>query len=125
MDATVVFAHQNSVAEYPENAPFNPGPYPEYAFGQTDTNGNTVYDAVRALFLLAGLDKQNYDSASWNPLRGLINPGETVLLKPNLIKGSHSRDSNGWQYGNLFNTATDTIGGNGRISKITYKKDYN
>jgi len=36
-----------------------------------------------------GLDSQNYGKPNWNPLGGLIKPGETVLLKPNLIAHSH------------------------------------
>jgi uncharacterized protein (DUF362 family) len=47
---------------------------------------------------MAGLDASNYGTPAWNPLGSLINPGEIVLLKPNLVKENHPRDPNGWKY---------------------------
>jgi uncharacterized protein (DUF362 family) len=40
---------------------------------------------------LAGLDPRN-------PLARFISPGQTVLIKPNLVKESHPRDPSGWTY---------------------------
>src|SRR5205823_8929519 len=39
-----------------------------------------------------------FGKANWNPLATLIEPGETVLLKPNLVKEKHPRDPQGWKY---------------------------
>jgi uncharacterized protein (DUF362 family) len=86
-------------ARYPEHPPFHPGQaYPEYAFGEVAAEPNDVYDAVRETFRLAGLDPERYGTPEWNPLRGLVRPGETVLLKPNMVYELHPRDPEGWKY---------------------------
>lgn len=46
---------------------------------------NYVYDAIRQIFYLSGYDKKNYNTPRWNPLGQFISPGETILLKPNLV----------------------------------------
>lgn len=85
--------------EYPHAPPFHPhSGYAEYSFGETGREPNWVYDGVRAAFRLAGLDASRYGTRLWNPLGGLIRPGETILLKPNLIKECHPRDPAGWRY---------------------------
>jgi len=90
---------RSSVTSYPVEAPFHPQErYPEYEFHSISSAPNPVYDAVRLAFKIAGLDSTRYNTPNWNPLGGLINPGETVLLKPNLIKELHPRDPYGWQY---------------------------
>jgi uncharacterized protein (DUF362 family) len=53
---------------------------------------------VRGSFQLAGLDAAHFDTAEWNPLGDLIHPGETVLLKPNMVHQRHPRDPEGWRY---------------------------
>jgi uncharacterized protein (DUF362 family) len=86
-------------ARYPQQAPFHPGEaYPECPFPEVGSEPNDVYQAVRDTFRLAGLDAENYGTAAWNPLRGLVRPGETVLLKPNLVYELHPRDAQGWRY---------------------------
>jgi uncharacterized protein (DUF362 family) len=85
--------------KYPSTAPFHPHEsYPDYIFNETAAEDNLAYESVRQCFNLAGLDQQNYGTADWNPLRGLVCPGETVLLKPNLVKENHPRDADGWVY---------------------------
>jgi uncharacterized protein (DUF362 family) len=63
-------------------------------------------DNVKRCFGLAGLDPQN-------PLAPFISPGQTVLLKPNLVKESHPRDAEGWHYtitsGELIRAVTDHV----------------
>lgn len=54
-------------------------------------DGQSAADAVARAFQLAGLPAAN-------PLGGFIAPGQTVLLKPNLVKESHPRDPHGWRY---------------------------
>ncbi|MCA9951993.1 MAG: DUF362 domain-containing protein, partial [Anaerolineales bacterium] len=64
-------------------------------------------------FNLAGLDVANYGTADWNPLKELIKPGETVLLKPNLVKETHPRDPVGWTYvlthGSIIRAVADYV----------------
>ena len=99
MDQRTVSVYQTHDATYPHLAPFHPGfSYPEYTLGALATEPNPVYDAVRACFRLAGLDAEHFCSPEWNPLGNLIHTGETVLLKPNLVKEFHPRDLLGWQY---------------------------
>jgi len=44
-----------------------------------------AYAAVRELFRMDGFDSDYYGTKAWNPLSGYIQPGQTVLLKPNLV----------------------------------------
>lgn len=99
MKGRVVVVSRVGFSRYPDAAPFHPGGgYPEYSLGATSADANWVYEGVRSAFRLAGLDAGRYGTEAWNPLGELIRPGETVLLKPNLIKESHPRDRAGWQY---------------------------
>ncbi len=69
--------------EYPSD--FNPSDhYPEYRFLPVSTR-NTVYHAVRELLLAMGLDVSAYNTPQWNPLGELIQPGMTVVIKPNFV----------------------------------------
>ncbi len=99
LDQRTVIAVAAEAAEYPLQPPFHPhADYPEYA-GQTKSSApNHAYHTVRECFRLAGLDAARFGTADWNPLGELIRPGEIVLLKPNLVKEFHPRDSEGWQY---------------------------
>jgi uncharacterized protein (DUF362 family) len=58
------------------------------------------------------LDSQNYGKHNWNPLGGLIKPGETVLLKPNLIAHSHMYTDE-WEHvithGSVIRAALDYV----------------
>ena len=97
VDPRVVAVVQAAEAAYPAQAPFHPATrYPEYAYGARGDEPNAVYDAVRECFHLMGLDAAHFGEAGWNPLAELIHPGETVLLKPNLVKESHPRLADGW-----------------------------
>lgn len=98
-DEKVVVVQRAESAEYPHRAPFCPSQvYPESLFPDTGSERNLVYETVRACFHTAGLDRLHYGTPAWNPLGNLIQPGETVLLKPNLVKEQHPRDPRGWQY---------------------------
>ena len=46
---------------------------------------NKVYSAVREIFNVLGMDSKNFGSGKWNPLSEIIEPGQTVLIKPNLV----------------------------------------
>ena len=85
---TVAVHHTSGDTQYPDRPPFHPPQaYPEYPFAPNDIDRtNTVYSAVRGIFQLLQLDLANIDQAQWNPLGELIQPGDRVLIKPNLVK---------------------------------------
>jgi uncharacterized protein (DUF362 family) len=78
--------------EYPLEPPYSPAvAYPEYPFGP-DTlakETNHAYRGVRDALRLSGLDGGHYDQEDWNPLGGVVRPGDTVVLKPNFIRDFH------------------------------------
>lgn len=59
--------------------------YPEYPFTEISTRNNSVYSAVRESLYLLEMDKNNYNTPDWNPLGSIIEKGDTVLIKPNLV----------------------------------------
>ena len=78
---------------YPVHPPFHPPrAHPEYPFDDTvlDT-GNAVYDTVRRALADLGLDPGRVDTPAWNPLGCWVGEESTVLIKPNLVLGSHPR----------------------------------
>jgi len=86
-------------ALYCEHPPFEPATsYPELPWPVEPSPSNPAYEGVRRLFRLLGYDAANFGGGTWNPLGWLIKPGETVVLKPNLLKESHPRDPHGWSY---------------------------
>lgn len=75
--------------EYPAELPFDPPErYPEYALKGVDPN-NKVYAWVRETLYRAGLDKENFGTAKWNPLGDIVRPGMNVLIKPNTVSHIH------------------------------------
>lgn len=124
MNQQAVFIHRNSSSEYPSQSPFHPTThYPEYDHVLLGGEPNPAYESVRSVFFLAGLDSENYGTRDWNPLKGLIRPGDVVLLKPNMLSASHPRYSEGWQYvltnGSVIRAVADyvwkALKGEGRI----------
>ncbi len=76
---------------YPSRPPFSPREaYPEYAWGAADLGAeNHAYAAVRGALQVLGLDAENFGTSAWNPLGGIVRPGDTVVLKPNFIRHFH------------------------------------
>jgi uncharacterized protein (DUF362 family) len=98
LENTVV-AWRGNGGEYSRLPPFSPSQcYPEYTFGDTSSEPNPAYEGVRGCFHTAGLDPAHFGTPGWNPLQKLIHPGETVLLKPNMVHQRHPRDPEGWRY---------------------------
>ena len=89
-------------AAYPAKAPYHPSSaYPEYPFGTAlAAEPNLVYEGVRRLLRGLGLDADGFGTAAWNPFQRLIEPGMTVVLKPNFV---HSRHPDGKD---LYSTIT-------------------
>ncbi len=95
----VYVAHDPDVGAYPASPPFDPDTaYPEYPYpGDELGAANGCYRLVReALRLYAPL---GYGTPSWNPLSGLIRPGDVVLVKPNLV------DDSAWKKGQITHPA--------------------
>jgi len=88
---TIVSAVRISNARYPSTPPFIPSEvYPEYPFGhRVAQEPNLVYGGVRRLFELLGYDSGNLGTPAWNPLGHIIEPGMTVVLKPNFVLSTH------------------------------------
>ena len=81
-----VYVMKTEVCEYPSSAPFNPSErYPEYPFDGQLCSENAIYSNVRKLLFEMGMDKGNFGTASWNPFGDFIAPGDTVLIKPNMV----------------------------------------
>lgn len=94
-----VAAWRGKSSEYCSRPPFSPHEsYADYEFEDLSGEPNPAYEAVRGCFWTAGLDASNYGGSHWNPLGELIRPGETVLLKPNMVHQRHPRDPQGWRY---------------------------
>ena len=100
--------------QYPSQPPFHPPvEVEECLFPEHSIESNAAYIGVRECLRLAGLDIGNFGTPYWNPFTELIRPGETVLLKPNLVKESHPRDPQGWQYvlthGSIVRAVSDYV----------------
>lgn len=124
MRPSLVAVGRARMADYPETAPFHPSTrHPELPFPDLATEPNGAYDAVREALLASGWGAANAGTPSWNPLSALVRPGDTVLLKPNLVKEAHPRDPRGWRYvlthGSIIRAVADyvvlALGGRGRI----------
>ncbi len=70
---------------YPSVPPFRPSKkYPEYRLHELSSE-NHVYDMIRNGFYLMGYDNENWNTPAWNPLGEFIMPGQTVVIKPNMV----------------------------------------
>lgn len=87
----VSVASEEDNISYPRTPPFPPNEsYPELSGCVSDKGErNIVYPLLREVMLNLGLDKDNYGTASWNPLGAIIKPGMEVLVKPNLVRHLH------------------------------------
>jgi uncharacterized protein (DUF362 family) len=97
--AHVYVAHDAAVAGYPNAPPFDPDTaYPEYPYPAGELGlDNGCYRLVREALRL--FSPEGYGTAAWNPLRGIIRPGDHVLVKPNLV------DDSAWQQGQITHPA--------------------
>ncbi len=83
--SSVVLLHRSRAA-YPASPPFSPGEdYPEsLCEGRLSEEGD-AYAMVRGALAGLGLDKARFGTPAWNPLGALLSPGQTVVIKPNLV----------------------------------------
>jgi len=90
---------------YPGDFPYNPQfPYPEYGDRPLSTARNPAYEGVRECFRLLGYDRENFGTPAWNPLGGLVRPGQHVFIKPNLV--AHEYRTSSGRSGDLFSVIT-------------------
>jgi len=87
----VVAVAETGSRSYPREAPFDPPErFPELPVDAWHLDpSNTVYTGVREVFHLMGLDAARYGTPEWNPLGGIVNPGDRVVIKPNLVRHFH------------------------------------
>lgn len=77
---------------YPDSPPFNPDTaYPEYPGEVGRPDSNAAYEAVRNALIELDLDRENVGTPAWNPLGGIIRPGDRVVVKPNLVTHEYRR----------------------------------
>lgn len=89
IDNTTVAATFTGLTGYPTDAPYHPPEkYPEYPGNDIDPT-NLVYEGVRRTLYNLGLDRENFNTPDWNPLKGMISPGMTVFVKPNTVRHYH------------------------------------
>ncbi len=74
---------------YPLQPPYSPGElHPEYPFGSdaVTKETNPAYEGVRDALRLLELDAEHDGRKDWNPLGEIVQPGQTVVLKPNFVR---------------------------------------
>lgn len=79
---------RSAVNCYPVRSPFHPPAlFPELGragIREFDAD-NGVYGAVREMLALLRLDRPRFGTPEWNPLGPYIQPGDKVVIKPNLV----------------------------------------
>ena len=79
---------KEKVQGYPENY-YPPKIFPEFKdkiiFGDINPN-NQIYTSIREILYELGLDKENFNTSKWNPMKDLISQGDKVVIKPNFVK---------------------------------------
>ncbi len=118
-------ALEQTAGYYPAVAPFDPAQgYPESPIATTRGGAdNPAYAGVRQALHRLGMDPAHFGGRDWNPLGELIRPGETVLLKPNLIREDRLNRPTEWQqiitHGAIVRAVLDyvyiALGGRGRV----------
>lgn len=72
--------------KYPTQAPYDPCEnYVEFDDSPNVCVSNQVYGLVRDALLHLGLDKENIGKKAWSPFKDIVSPGDTVLIKPNMV----------------------------------------
>jgi uncharacterized protein (DUF362 family) len=96
MNNSSIYINNSNVYKYPNKKDFfSPSTkYPEYKYN-ISSEPNPIYDMVRTCFYELGYDKENYETENWNPLGKIINNGDTVIIKPNMVMHENLAPENG------------------------------
>ena len=79
---------------YPKAPPFDPQVrFAEQSEAITCDGENAVYDLVRASFQDLRLDEGRMERSDWSPFSDFIKPGNTVVIKPNLVLDVEDQDA--------------------------------
>lgn len=89
-NSSLSIVHHPDTTAYPD-FPYAPAKYPELK-GEDFVDSNPVYAMVRQALADLGLDEPHFGTPAWNPLGGCIQPGQTVLLKPNWVRDFNAVD---------------------------------
>ena len=94
---SAVYIDYRDGVKYPSSIyAFSPSQkYPEYQFQSVSEEENDIYDMVRNSLYGLGMDRGSYGKKSWNPFKQIINPGDIVLIKPNMVLQSNHNERNG------------------------------
>jgi len=77
---------QSDTLQYPKVPPYDPGrSYPEFAGLPVSDGENMVYEGVRQCLHDLGMDREHQNTPEWDPFSEFIAPGNTVVIKPNLV----------------------------------------
>lgn len=98
MDYNKVYIHKTMEKQYPSKKDcFSPSIcYPEYIFKyDVSKSDNKIYDIIRECLYNMGFDKEHFGTKYWNPLREIIQPGNVVVLKPNMVLHENEIPENG------------------------------
>jgi len=113
--------------KYSTRPPYHPSEeLPEWPGRPVQDQDNPAYRAVRQVLVTLSLDASNYNTPAWNPLKSFVNPGDTVILKPNLVSHRNLFDRYGLTdtdslvtHGSVVRAVADYVAkaltGNGRI----------
>lgn len=87
LNSNKVWIKQTKNYKYPSDS-YDPSElYPEYIFSTYNrAEENEVYNDFRSLMYEMGLDYENYGTQHWNPLKDIVEPGDMVTIKPNLVR---------------------------------------
>lgn len=94
LDPQVVAIAEDTEVTYPTEPPYRPSvKYPEFVdIVPCGEEANLIYPLVRQLFIDLGFDSENAGGQQWNPLKCIVEPGNKVLIKPNLVRHLHLRN---------------------------------
>ncbi|MEG2287377.1 MAG: DUF362 domain-containing protein, partial [Ruthenibacterium sp.] len=77
---------QDEALAYPQQVPYDAGTsYAEWPAMPVSSEKNAVYENLRACFADLGLDAAHQGTPQWNPFSDFVIPGNTVVIKPNLV----------------------------------------
>jgi len=124
----VALVYNRGITTYPV-APFSPDAefvespwHLSYRPLGPSKRSNQVYGMVREALYLLGMDRDRFDTSSWNPLSEVIEPGDNVIIKPNLVHhenplgfGPESLVTNGSVVRAIADYAIKALGGKGTL----------